>query len=125
MFYQEHIEKKISKNEILDLADMFDEIMLNDCDMPEKVLEILNIKYIEPYDSETESAWIKRIENTEYGIVESFCSSCNLDNTYKTLDIARRKGKLADFFHCMFGEDRRNHPEIVRSLIMGEKIGVY
>ena len=100
----ELIEQIISTVDLAELANIFDIVMLKHDDTPDKVLQVLDIKYVEPYDDETDSHWLNRIKGTEYGIVESFCNSCKAKNTLQTIEIAREKGKLVDLFDCILGE---------------------
>lgn len=99
------LEYIIANTSYEDLADIFDTVLMKLNHLPDGVLGILDIAYIEPEDDETDGEWLKRIKNTEYGKVESFCNNCKKNNTIETLDIAREKGKLLEFFEYIFGTD--------------------
>ena len=99
---QELLDRIISRTDMTDLAEICDAIMLRFDTIPDMILNILDIKYIEPYEDETDGHWLNRIKNTEYGIVESFCNSCKAKNTAQTIEIARKKGKLIELFESLF-----------------------
>lgn len=99
----EKIEYIIANTTYEDLADIFDTVMMKLTHLPDGILNLLDISYIEPEDEETDREWLNRIKDTEYGKVESFCNNCKKKNTIETINIAREKGKLVDLFDYLLG----------------------
>ena len=79
----EKIEYIIANTTYEDLADIFDTVMMKLTHLPDGILNLLDISYIEPEDEETDREWLNRIKDTEYGKVESFCNNCKKIYGYK------------------------------------------
>lgn len=123
---QELLETIISRTDMTDLAEVCDAVMLQFDNIPDMILNVLDIKYVEPYEDETDGHWLNRIKNTEYGIVESFCNSCKSKNTEQTIEIAREKEKLIEFFECLFttgtGKNIRNLDDFKKALSVNHEL---
>mgnify|MGYP003294252955 CR=1 FL=1 len=98
------------------IADIFDLMMLNFDEVSDGLYKVLDIDYIEPEDDESDSEWANRVKDSEYAIVESFCSCCKKKNTQQVIDIAREKGKLIDLFKYIIGDNISNIIEFKRML---------
>lgn len=113
MVKQELLEQIIDRTDIHVIVELFDSVFTRYIELTDSLLSVLDINYVEPYEDETDAHWLNRIKLTEYGIVESFCNSCNKRNTQSTLEIATNKHKLVELFNHVFGifesvKDARN-----------------